>query len=335
MNNIKKIAVILSLLMIILNLTSCKKENKTIDNDNSNPSTSDTDTITDVDSEEIKVDTEESVSTENEDEENKDSDKAENDSSTTTTTTTTTATTTTTTNKNPTHEHSYLVNTVKPTCTQQGYTKHTCSCGHSYTNNYVIPTEHKWGSWTVTVNATTSSEGKKTQKCTVCGATQEQSIPKLTSSSPYDAVVTPNMTNEQLELFESRIIYYLSQYRTQSGLTALTEMKGVRKKYCRIRSEQLVTNYAHDPNDIASAEQQVGISYIYEGECISCCSFPISTITIDEYAQMIAEGYKESPSHWKIISSYPYISCGVKVIKEGEGITIYNCVISNELPFLF
>ena len=33
------------------------------------------------------------------------------------------------------HEHSYTTEVVAPTCTEKGYTKHTCSCGDSYTDN--------------------------------------------------------------------------------------------------------------------------------------------------------------------------------------------------------
>lgn len=32
----------------------------------------------------------------------------------------------------PAHTHSYTEQTVAPTCTEQGYTKYTCTCGDTY-----------------------------------------------------------------------------------------------------------------------------------------------------------------------------------------------------------
>ena len=43
------------------------------------------------------------------------------------------------------HEHSYAAQVTLPTCTKQGYTTYTCSCGDSYVDDYVDPTgEHTY-----------------------------------------------------------------------------------------------------------------------------------------------------------------------------------------------
>ena len=41
-----------------------------------------------------------------------------------------------------THTHSYTATVTKPTCTEQGYTTYTCSCGDTYTDDYVDPLGH-------------------------------------------------------------------------------------------------------------------------------------------------------------------------------------------------
>ncbi|MGM9651765.1 MAG: leucine-rich repeat domain-containing protein, partial [Faecousia sp.] len=41
-----------------------------------------------------------------------------------------------------THDYTYSVSTVLPTCTQKGYTVHTCACGDSYTDSYVDALGH-------------------------------------------------------------------------------------------------------------------------------------------------------------------------------------------------
>ncbi len=42
------------------------------------------------------------------------------------------------------HEHSYATVTVAPTCTEKGYTEHTCACGDSYIDNWADPINHKY-----------------------------------------------------------------------------------------------------------------------------------------------------------------------------------------------
>ena len=42
----------------------------------------------------------------------------------------------------PPHQHSYTSTVVAPTCNDKGYTKHTCSCGDSYKDNYTDALGH-------------------------------------------------------------------------------------------------------------------------------------------------------------------------------------------------
>ncbi len=42
----------------------------------------------------------------------------------------------------PPHQHSYTATVVAPTCNDKGYTKHTCSCGDSYNDNYTDALGH-------------------------------------------------------------------------------------------------------------------------------------------------------------------------------------------------
>ena len=83
-----------------------------------------------------------------------------------------------------THKHSYKSVVTAPTCTEKGYTTHTCSaCGDNYKDTYVNATGHKEGEWKVTKPATTTSTGTKTLYCSVCGAViRTETIPKLDPS---------------------------------------------------------------------------------------------------------------------------------------------------------
>ena len=42
------------------------------------------------------------------------------------------------------HEHNYTTSVIEPTCTEQGYTTHTCSCGDSYIDSYTDKIEHNY-----------------------------------------------------------------------------------------------------------------------------------------------------------------------------------------------
>lgn len=81
------------------------------------------------------------------------------------------------------HSHSYSSKTVKATCTSDGYTVHTCSCGASYTDNYTSATGHRWSEWKTVKKATTSSEGRKQRTCSSCGKTESKTIAKVKSPS--------------------------------------------------------------------------------------------------------------------------------------------------------
>ena len=75
------------------------------------------------------------------------------------------------------HEHSYTDVVTAPTCTEKGYTTHTCSCGDSYVDTYVDALGHAWDSGTVTKQPTATETGVRTYTCTRCSATKTETIP--------------------------------------------------------------------------------------------------------------------------------------------------------------
>ena len=90
--------------------------------------------------------------------------------------------------------HSYTTKVVAPTCTAQGYTLHTCSkCGNNYKDTYTNVTNHNYGAWTVTKNATCTEKGSKTRKCQTCGHEETTEI-TATGHSYTTKVVAPTCT---------------------------------------------------------------------------------------------------------------------------------------------
>ena len=75
------------------------------------------------------------------------------------------------------HEHSYTAVVTAPTCTEKGYTTHTCACGDSYVDTYTDALGHAWDSGKVTKQPTATETGVRTYTCTRCSATKTETIP--------------------------------------------------------------------------------------------------------------------------------------------------------------
>ena len=95
------------------------------------------------------------------------------------------------------HEHSYTAVVTAPTCTEKGYTTHTCSCGDSYVDTYVDALGHAWDNGKVTKEPTETETGVKTFTCTRCGETKTEVIPALSHEHSYKAVVTAPTCTEK------------------------------------------------------------------------------------------------------------------------------------------
>ena len=74
--------------------------------------------------------------------------------------------------------HSYTDKVTAPTCTEKGYTTHTCTrCSDSYKDSYKDATNHSYTS-KVTTAATCTEEGIKTFTCSNCANQYTESIAK-------------------------------------------------------------------------------------------------------------------------------------------------------------
>lgn len=81
------------------------------------------------------------------------------------------------------HIHQYTSTVTPPTCTEQGYTTYTCTCGDSYRSDYTNPLGHNWDAGVVTTPATETAPGVKRYTCTRCSATRTETIAQLTCPS--------------------------------------------------------------------------------------------------------------------------------------------------------
>ena len=70
------------------------------------------------------------------------------------------------------HDHDTVV--TAPTCTEKGYTTHTCHCGDSYVDSEVPALNHSFTDYKSNNDATCTADGTKTAKCDRCDVTDTQ-----------------------------------------------------------------------------------------------------------------------------------------------------------------
>lgn len=82
------------------------------------------------------------------------------------------------------HIHKYTSSIIAPICDKDGYTKHTCECGDSYTDSASTPLGHSFGSWQEVKKPTTTTEGSEKRVCSRCKREETRIIEKLSEPTP-------------------------------------------------------------------------------------------------------------------------------------------------------
>lgn len=77
------------------------------------------------------------------------------------------------------HSHTYTSTVTAPTCTAQGYTTHTCSCGDWYRDNFTNALGHSYGAWEQNKAPTCTAQGTEKRTCTRCSASQTRDVAAL------------------------------------------------------------------------------------------------------------------------------------------------------------
>lgn len=162
--------------ILIVSCVGCNKETKETDKKETKVEKTDTqEEVSDNKQEtenEVVTDTKES-STSNEtssNTKNQTSTKQENTKSTTTKQSTSQSNKEETTQNNSSkHKHTYSKSVTKPTCTDQGYTTYTCSCGDNYKNDFTAAKGHTEVVDEAVIATTTSTGLTQGIHCSVCG----------------------------------------------------------------------------------------------------------------------------------------------------------------------
>lgn len=97
------------------------------------------------------------------------------------------------------HEHSYTEEIIAPTCTEQGYTLHTCSCGDNYKDTYTEKISHSMTEWVEITPASCNHLGLLKRYCEYnCGHIEYDDIDLLPHTEVIDEAVEPTFTQTGL-----------------------------------------------------------------------------------------------------------------------------------------
>ena len=98
-------------------------------------------------------------------------------------------------------DHSYSAVVTAPTCTEKGYTTHTCECGDSYVSDYVETIPHTYNN-EITLAPTCTETGIMTYTCT-CGDTFTEVIPANGHDNVYYNELAPTCTSVGHNAYEA------------------------------------------------------------------------------------------------------------------------------------
>ena len=167
-------------------------------------------------------------------------------------------------NRATTHEHSYDAVVTAPTCTEKGYTTHTCACGDSYVDTYTDALGHAWDEGKVTKAATETETGVKTFTCTRCGETKTEVIPATGS------VDVTEMFTDVSHSWADDGIQYCVTHQLMSG----------------------IGNDLFGPKLTTTRAQIVQILYNLEGEPKVSGTTPFTDLTQDWYQDAVLWAYQ-------------------------------------------
>ncbi|MFQ7010738.1 MAG: S-layer homology domain-containing protein [Oscillospiraceae bacterium] len=162
------------------------------------------------------------------------------------------------------HMHDYAVTVTAPTCTEKGYTTHTCACGDSYVDTYTDALGHAWDEGKVTKAATETETGVKTFTCTRCGETKTEVIPATGS------VDVTEMFTDVSHSWADDGIQYCVTHQLMSG----------------------IGNDLFGPKLTTTRAQIVQILYNLEGEPKVSGTTPFTDLTQDWYQDAVLWAYQ-------------------------------------------
>ena len=96
------------------------------------------------------------------------------------------------------HVHSYVATVTNPTCTDRGYTTHTCTCGDSHIDSYVDALGHDWNEPYFSSEFATGYG----RKCNRCGALEVMEVPLPKLATPAIRLVDTKLAAPVIDIHD-------------------------------------------------------------------------------------------------------------------------------------
>ncbi len=198
------------------------------------------------------------------------------------------------------HTHDYKTEVIAPTCTEKGYTSHTCTvCGDSFKDTYVDALGHDFGEWTETKAATCTEKGEETRYCSRCDVTETREI-NANGHTYKDVVTAPTCTAKGYtthncsECDDSYVDTYVNALGHNFGDWKVTKpatctAKGEEKRYCSrcdATETRDVNAKGHSYNDVVTAPTCTEKGYTTH-TCSAC-----HDSSVDSYVDALGHDYK-------------------------------------------
>lgn len=190
--------------------------------------------------------------------------------------------------------HKYTSKVYEPTCTENGYTLYTCGrCGDSGRGNVTYATGHSWGDWETTKEPAASAEGEQRSKCSSCGASRTQTLPK----------------KKDVTAFRNEVIRLVNVERANNGLSPLTA-KPELMEYAQLRSGELVELFEHTRPNGESA-----LTYVMALDNV--CTSGENIAWGQSSPESVMRAWMNSPGHRSNILSESFTAIGVGCCESG------------------
>ena len=148
--------------------------------------------------------------------------------------------------------HAYIEQVTAPTCTAQGYTTHTCTCGDSYVDSYTNALGHSFGEWTVTTAPTCTEKGVETSYCSRCDATETRDVDALGHALVHHDGKTATCTEAGWEAYDTC---------SRCDYTTYKEIPATGHSYTSVVTEPTCTEQGYTTHTCACGDSHVD-SYV-------------------------------------------------------------------------
>ncbi len=196
-------------------------------------------------------------------------------------------------------QHNYKSIVTAPTCTEQGYTTHTCAnCGDSYVDTYVDATGHKYGSWTIFNAATCTEKGQERRDCGNCDHYETREV--AATGHSYKSVVTAPTCTEQGHTTHTCANCgdsYVDSYVAALGHNYESVTSGYTVTYtCTSCGDTYTENITPDPSLKNGIYLENGLYYYYINDQIQ---YAAGLVCVNgDYYYIRSGGYAAIGSYW-------------------------------------